>query len=69
MDFYRFAGTAFVVCIIGPLFWLLVGIINNKIGLAINRRVNSGDGEQSSAQRRLLKYLARIWAVGQKPIS
>lgn len=31
MDWYKMAGTALVVGVIGPLFWLGVNVLENKL--------------------------------------
>lgn len=57
IDWYRAAGTALVVGVIGPLFWLGVGVLENRIRLGLNllsarfRRWR----EQTNATNRLLK--------------
>jgi hypothetical protein len=68
MDFYRMAGTAIVVCVIGPLFWLGVNVLNNQAGLWIGKAARRWGREESPAKHHLFKGLARLWAVGQKRI-
>ena len=37
VDWYRALGTALVVGVIGPLFWLLVNVLENRIRLLLGR--------------------------------
>jgi len=68
MDWWRGLGTMIVVGLIGPLFWLGVGYLNNKIGHSLNRRAGVWDPKQSRAKQRLFYYLARFWTALQKPL-
>ena len=68
MDWYRFAGTALVVGVIGPLFWLGVNVLSNKLGSWLHARARVWGGEQTGTKQRLFKHLARLWAAGQKPL-
>lgn len=59
MDFVKMACVALVVGVIGPLFWLLVKVLENKFWLLVCRlksRLNSAKAQKSAAaQKRLLK--------------
>lgn len=57
-DWYRAAGTALVVGVIGPLFWLGVGVLENWIRRGLNLlqvRFQRWRREQARARDRLLK--------------
>lgn len=58
-DWYRAAGTALAVGIIGPLFWLGVNVLENRIRLWIGSlriAIRARQAEKATrAQRRLLK--------------
>lgn len=58
-DWYRAAGTALAVGVIGPLFWLGVNVLENQIKLLIGRfriAFRARQAEKSArASNRLLK--------------
>lgn len=68
MDFYRVAGTAIVVCLIGPLFWLLIDVLNNKAGLWVGKTARRWSREESPTKHYLFKGLSSLWTALQKPI-
>lgn len=58
IDWYRFFGTALVVGVIGPLFWLGVNVLENRLRLGwalLRERLRRRHREQAEASGRLLK--------------
>lgn len=58
IDWYRAVGTALVVSVIGPLFWLGVNVLENRIRLGwtlLRERLRRRHREQAEASGRLLK--------------
>ena len=58
VDWYRFFGTALVVSVIGPLFWLGVNVLENRLRLGwalLRERLRRRHREQAEAARSLLK--------------
>ena len=68
MDLIKGFATFVVLGFIGPLMWLVIGMINNKIGESLNRRAAVWDPKQSRAKQRLFYYLSRFWTFCQKPL-
>ena len=68
VDFYRGLGIMIVVGFAGPLLWLGIDLLLAAITRSLNRRANVWDPKQSRAKQRLFYYLARLWAVLQKPL-
>lgn len=46
----RFVGTALVVGLIGPLFWLVVQVLSNYLQGLVNKGVASWRAKQSHSQ-------------------
>lgn len=55
IDWYRFFGTALVVSVIGPLFWLLVGVIENRLRRGWFLLRERWNRQQAKTANRLLK--------------
>lgn len=58
VDWYRAVGTALMVSIIGPLFWLGVNVLENRLRLGwtlLRERLRRRNREKTEAAGRLLK--------------
>lgn len=64
----KFIATAIIVAFIGPLFWLGVGYLENKLKSLTYKAVALWRSKQTPTQSRLFKYASRAWAIGQKRI-
>ena len=62
-DAIRFAATALVVGVIGPLFWLGAEYLSNVVESLLRHAVRRWGPKKPGAQERLLKNLARFRLV------
>lgn len=66
MDFGRFVGTALVVGLIGPLFWLLVSSLDAKAESLIRKAARRWGSKKPGAEQRLLDQLARFRVIRKR---
>lgn len=64
-DVARAVGTALVVGVIGPLFWLGVGSVSLRLEGLLRYAIRRWGSKKPGAQDRLLKQLARFRVIRQ----